>query len=75
MSNAESKKDGPATTWWVERGNPDNRGRGQDYQTRGDAARASREADRLFPLYRHWHTPLAAPEQETSPLPRERSYH
>ena len=66
----EKKKDGPATVWWAERANTDNRGRVQDYKTRGEAAVASRKADKMFPLYRHWHTPLAPESQQSAPPPR-----
>ena len=69
MSDATKDKDGPATTWWAERSNPANRGRGNDYKTRGEAARECRRADGLFPLYRHWHTPYAAETQESAPPP------
>lgn len=73
MSEKEkSKKDGPATVWWVERANPANRGRVQDYPTREKAAVASRKADKMFPMYRHWHTPLAPEGQLSAPPPRER---
>lgn len=72
MSEKNKLKDGPATVWWVERANPDNRGRVQDYPTREAAAVASRRADKMFPLYRHWHTPAAPESQRSAPPPRER---